>query len=127
MCGATRQLAWWRLARAQDRTSVLGVDVWQVQRSLMSAHPYSGVLPAVGRSATLYGVLIAIAAAVGGLLFGYDTAVISGAILFVREQFQLTPFQTELAVSSVLGGCALGAGVAGYCADRFGRKPVLLV
>lgn len=73
-----------------------------------------------------YAFLIAIAAAVGGLLFGYDTAVISGAILFVRELYRLTPFQTEVAVASVLAGCAAGAGVAGYCADRFGRKPVLI-
>jgi len=74
-----------------------------------------------------YALLIAITAAVGGLLFGYDTSVISGAILFVRKQFQLSSAQTELAVSIVLAGAALGAAVAGYFADRFGRKPVLLV
>lgn len=72
-------------------------------------------------------VLIAIIAAIGGLLFGYDTSVISGAILFVRRQFALTAFQTELAVSIVLAGAAIGAAVAGYFADRFGRKPVLVV
>ncbi len=74
-----------------------------------------------------YAFLIAIAAAVGGLLFGYDTAVISGAILFVRESFRLTPVQTEVAVASVLAGCTVGAGIAGYFADGFGRKPVLIV
>jgi sugar porter (SP) family MFS transporter len=83
-----------------------------------------GALPV--QSTSNYALLIAIAAAVGGLLFGYDTAVISGAILFVRESFRLTPFQTEVAVASVLAGCAMGAGGAGYCADRFGRKPVLI-
>ncbi|MGH9431606.1 MAG: sugar porter family MFS transporter [Terriglobia bacterium] len=76
---------------------------------------------------TAYALLIAIAAAVGGLLFGYDTAVISGGILFVRSLFHLTSFQTEIAVSAVLAGAALGAAVAGYFADRFGRKPVLVV
>lgn len=76
---------------------------------------------------TMYGLVIAVAAAVGGLLFGYDTAVISGAILFVRKLFQLSPFQTEIAVSAVLLGAALGAALAGYFADRFGRRPVLLV
>ncbi|HET7841092.1 MAG TPA: sugar porter family MFS transporter [Terriglobia bacterium] len=74
-----------------------------------------------------YAFLIAVTAAVGGLLFGYDTSVISGAILFVRKSFQLTSGQTELAVSIVLAGAALGAAFAGYFADRFGRKPVLVV
>lgn len=74
-----------------------------------------------------YAFLIAVTAAVGGLLFGYDTSVISGAILFVRKVFQLSSAQTELAVSIVLAGAALGAAVAGYFADRFGRKPVLIV
>jgi MFS transporter, SP family, galactose:H+ symporter len=74
-----------------------------------------------------YAILIAIIAAIGGLLFGYDTSVISGAILFVRKQFELTAFQTELAVSIVLAGAALGAALAGYLSDRFGRRPVLLV
>ncbi len=81
----------------------------------------------IQNSGTAYALLIAIAAAVGGLLFGYDTAVISGGVLFVRNQFHLTPFQTEVAVSAVLAGAALGAGAAGYFADRFGRKPVLVV
>ena len=43
----------------------------------------------IHRAGTVYGLIIAVAAAVGGLLFGYDTAVISGAILFVRKLFQL--------------------------------------
>jgi MFS transporter, SP family, galactose:H+ symporter len=74
-----------------------------------------------------YAILIAVIAAIGGLLFGYDTSVISGAILFVRRQFALSSFETELAVSGVLAGAALGASMAGYLSDRFGRRPVLLV
>ncbi len=81
----------------------------------------------IRRTGTAYGLVIAVAAAVGGLLFGYDTAVISGAILFVRQLFHLSAFETEVAVSAVLLGAALGAAVAGYFADRFGRRPVLLV
>ncbi len=81
----------------------------------------------IHRAGTAYGLVIAVAAAVGGLLFGYDTAVISGAILFVRQLFHLSAFETEVAVSAVLLGAALGAAVAGYFADRFGRRPVLLV
>ena len=74
-----------------------------------------------------YALVVALAAATGGLLFGYDTSVISGAILFVRKQFHLSSIETELAVSIVLAGAALGASVAGYMGDRFGRKPVLMV
>jgi SP family galactose:H+ symporter-like MFS transporter len=74
-----------------------------------------------------YALVIAVAAALGGLLFGYDTSVISGAILFVRQQFHLTPVQTEVAVSIVLAGAALGAGSAGSFGDRYGRRPVLIV
>ncbi len=82
---------------------------------------------AASRKNRAYALLVAVAAAVGGLLFGYDTAVISGAILFVRGQFHLSSFETEVAVSAVLAGAALGAAVAGYFADRFGRKRVMLV
>jgi sugar porter (SP) family MFS transporter len=74
-----------------------------------------------------YAILIAVIAAIGGLLFGYDTSVISGAILFVRKQFGLSSVETEVAVSVVLAGAALGASMAGYLSDRFGRRPVLLV
>ena len=73
-----------------------------------------------------YALLIAVAAGLGGLLFGYDTSVISGAILFVRRQFNLTPLETEVAVSAVLAGAVIGAALAGYFGDRFGRKPVLI-
>ncbi len=93
------------------------------------AHGDGGPLPSKSaREGTrAYAFLIAVTAAVGGLLFGYDTSVISGAILFVRQVFQLSSGQTELAVSVVLAGAALGAACAGYFADRFGRKPVLIV
>jgi sugar porter (SP) family MFS transporter len=73
-----------------------------------------------------YALMIAVAAGLGGLLFGYDTSVISGAILFVRNQFNLTPVETEVAVSAVLAGAVIGAALAGYFGDRFGRKPVLI-
>jgi SP family galactose:H+ symporter-like MFS transporter len=74
----------------------------------------------------MYTLKITVAAALGGLLFGYDTSVISGAILFLRQQFHFSSVETELAVSIVLAGAAVGAAVAGYFGDRFGRKPVLI-
>jgi sugar porter (SP) family MFS transporter len=65
-------------------------------------------------------------AAIGGLLFGFDTAVINGAIVFIKQQFGLSNSQTEIAASSLLLGCVVGASLAGVTSDRFGRKRVLL-
>ena len=72
-------------------------------------------------------ILTSVTSALGGFLFGYDTAVISGAILFVRQQFHLSSIETEAAVSIVLAGALLGAAVGGYLGDRFGRRPTMLV
>jgi SP family galactose:H+ symporter-like MFS transporter len=74
-----------------------------------------------------YVLLVASVAALGGLLFGYDTGVISGAILFVSKDFGLSTRLQEFTISVVLIGCILGAAVAGYTADRIGRRLTLLV
>ncbi len=71
--------------------------------------------------------LVSVVAALGGLLFGYDTAVISGAIGFMETHFQLTPVETGWAASCTLLGCVLGAGLAGFLSDRLGRKKVLVI
>ncbi|WP_068470236.1 sugar porter family MFS transporter [Candidatus Protochlamydia phocaeensis] len=65
-------------------------------------------------------------AALGGLLFGYDTGVISGAILFIRKEFALSTFSIEMVVSAVLLGAILGASCAGVLSDYMGRKKLLL-
>jgi len=65
-------------------------------------------------------------AALGGLLFGFDTAVINGAIVFLKHQFGWTESQTEIGASSLLLGCVFGASLAAFTSDRFGRKRVLL-
>jgi SP family galactose:H+ symporter-like MFS transporter len=70
---------------------------------------------------------IAATAALGGLLFGYDTGVISGALLFLRTAFHLSPLMLGVVTSIALGGAAFGAAFAGRLADRFGRRPILLV
>jgi sugar porter (SP) family MFS transporter len=85
----------------------------------------AGAEPAF-RQSTAYVYLASIAAALGGLLFGYDIAVINGAILFLEKQFKLSTFQTEIAASALLAGCVAGAALAGALSDRFGRKKVLL-
>jgi sugar porter (SP) family MFS transporter len=75
----------------------------------------------------IYVVLIALVAALGGLLFGYDTAVVSGAIGFLEEFFKLSPAMTGWAASSALVGCIVGAAFSGMLCDRIGRKNTLLI
>ncbi len=71
--------------------------------------------------------LVSIVAAIGGLLFGYDTAVISGAIVFMQQKFHLGPGMQGWAVSCLMIGAIVGAGFAGFLSDRFGRKKMLIV
>ncbi len=66
-------------------------------------------------------------AALGGLLFGYDTAVISGAIGFLKTKFDLTPAMQGWAASSAIIGCIFGAMFAGWASDKYGRKKVLIL
>lgn len=74
-----------------------------------------------------YITFVTIVATLGGLLFGYDTAVISGAIGFIRVYFDLTAAQMGWAASSALLGCIGGAMIAGYIGNKYGRKRSLLV
>lgn len=69
-----------------------------------------------------YVTLVSIIAALGGLLFGFDTAVVSGAIGFMQDKFDLNGVQTGWAVSSLIIGCIVGAAASGWLSDRFGRK-----
>jgi len=69
----------------------------------------------------------AVFAGLGGLLFGYDTGVISSAELFLKKEFALSPFALEVIVSGVLAGAAAGALVGGRLADLFGRRALLIV
>ena len=80
---------------------------------------------AVGSQRYVY--IAAVFAAVGGLLFGYDTGVISGALIFIQRSFGLSTFEQELAVSSVLVGAAVFATVGGRLSDLFGRRKMLLI
>ncbi len=73
-----------------------------------------------------YVVLLAGTAAISGFLFGFDTAVINGVLLLLRIQFALSNLQTEIAASSLLLGCLLGAAGASMIGDRYGRRKSLI-
>jgi len=73
-----------------------------------------------------YVILISFVAALGGLLFGFDTAVISGTINFIQPYFGLSEAQLGWTVSSLLFGCIAGVFIAGKAGDRYGRKKVLM-
>lgn len=89
----------------------------------------SSIMPETQRVAgsERWALLVCAVASVGGLLFGFDTAVVSGAIDAVGRQYGLTDWQVGWFGSSALVGCIIGAIVGGWASDRFGRKPVLIV
>jgi SP family galactose:H+ symporter-like MFS transporter len=76
-------------------------------------------------SAGIY--VIAIISGISGVLFGYDTGVISGAILYIETEFGLNDFMKGLVVSAVLIGALIGASMGGTLADRYGRRRMILV
>ncbi len=74
-----------------------------------------------------YVILISVVAAFGGLLFGFDTAVISGTINFIQPYFELSEAGLGWTVSSLLFGCIAGVSLAGKAGDYYGRKKVLML
>ena len=72
-------------------------------------------------------VTLAISAAVGGFLFGFDSSVINGAVDAVQGQFELTGVVTGLVVAVALLGCAFGAWLGGKLSDRWGRTRVMVL
>ena len=80
----------------------------------------------MGQKSNLYPYLISLIAATGGLLFGFDTGVISGAITFVSDHFKLDPHLEGFTVSNLIIGCVIGASISGSLSDKWGRKPLLI-
>ncbi|WP_436831127.1 sugar porter family MFS transporter [Parapedobacter sp. DT-150] len=80
-----------------------------------------------GEYRTKFILLVSVVAALGGLLFGFDTAIISGTIPYITDYFELDAYLLGWAVSSIIAGCVLGATMAGRLADRHGRRFVLLI
>lgn len=77
----------------------------------------------VNKNVFLWSIIVAL----GGFLFGFDTAVISGVEKHIQNLFQLTPFWHGFTISSALIGTVIGALISGKPADRYGRKPILFV
>ncbi|GMH15758.1 hypothetical protein Nepgr_017599 [Nepenthes gracilis] len=79
---------------------------------------------------TPYIMRLALSAGIGGLLFGYDTGVISGALLYIKEDFEVVSKKTwlqETIVAMAVAGAIIGAGVGGWLNDRLGRKPAIMI
>ena len=74
-----------------------------------------------------YAFYIAFVASLGGFLFGYDLVIISGAQIFIRDQFALTPREFGFATSSAILGCIAGPFLGGRISDRLGRKAALYI
>ncbi len=74
-----------------------------------------------------YLYLACLVASLGGFLFGFDTAVISGTVSFVEKYYLLSKLQLGWFTGSALVGCILGAVISGKLSDLFGRRPVLIV
>uniref|UniRef100_A0A0E0DG22 Major facilitator superfamily (MFS) profile domain-containing protein n=1 Tax=Oryza meridionalis TaxID=40149 RepID=A0A0E0DG22_9ORYZ len=77
-----------------------------------------------------YILQLVFSAGIGGLLFGYDTGVISGALLYIRDDFTAVEKSTvlrETIVSMAVAGAIVGAGFGGWMNDKFGRKPSILI
>ena len=103
-------------------------DASQFGDATMERRPKNGAEgSAVRDEKNAFAFVAATFAAIGGLLFGYDTGVISGAIIFIRKELRLSTIQQELVVSIVLVGAAVGALSGGRLADIFGRRSMLLV
>jgi MFS family permease len=90
--------------------------------SLGDTGPHQETGPNVGRT-----ILVTATAALGGFLFGYDTAVINGAVNAVGDAFHPNAFVLGLAVAVALIGAAIGAWYAGGFADRYGRIRVMVI
>lgn len=70
--------------------------------------------------------IIAVVASLGGLLSGFDTGVISGALIFINETWSMTPLEQGWVVSSAIVGAVIGAALNGVLSDIYGRKKIII-
>lgn len=95
--------------------------------AIMSANTHTDSTPKNEKVNLGYVYLISSVAALGGLLFGYDTGVVAGAIIYMEKLFALDPAAVGWAVSSAIIGCVVGATFAGAISDAIGRKKSLII
>lgn len=78
-------------------------------------------------SNTFFLYILTSLACIGGFLFGYDTGIISGALILINDNFHLNDLQKELIVTTTIFGAMLSASTSGILCDKFGRKPIILL
>lgn len=98
-----------------------------MQFSAVTNESSNGARSESSTGSRLYVLFLAVVAAISGFLFGFDTAVINGVLLFLQHQFSLSNLQTEVAASSLLVGCLIGAAGASLVGDRIGRRKSLIL
>jgi SP family galactose:H+ symporter-like MFS transporter len=96
----------------------------ETSMALNSSLNSSATIPA---ASSKYVILVAVMSALSGLLFGYDTGVISGAILLIKKEFLLSSLMQEIVISAVLLGAIFGTAASSMVGDRFGRKKTIVV
>ena len=79
------------------------------------------------KGSKFYVVFLTCFAAIGGLLFGYDTGIVSGSMLLIKDDFQLSTLWQEVIVSATIGAAALFSLLAGFLVDQIGRKKVIMM
>ena len=77
-------------------------------------------------NSTFFIYVVSLLSAVGGFVFGYDTGVVSGAMVFIKDQYKLDSVWQELIVSATIFTAWIFSMIAGYVTDKWGRKPVIL-
>ena len=72
-------------------------------------------------------ILVSLIAALAGLLFGFDTGIISGALIFIKKSYHVSTGMQEMIVGAVLIGAIIGSISSGALTDKFGRRGIILI
>src|SRR6201994_541905 len=115
-----------RFSNSAARAPTRG-DLTVRKASLETAHQSRPIDPVAAHDANSKLAFITIIATFGGLLFGYDTGVINGALLYMSRELQLTAADQGLITSTLLFGAALGALLGGRVADALGRRQAIIL